>query len=163
MITSAEFNFDNITQEYLKSESSVELELSNLQERAHQLRAKTKKDRVLREDVDRVDLRELQSSVVLCTGLIIVMVVFFLWILRTQQSLVSRKTNIVRTTTSQCVVRAKSENEYVHDLLLCLCDTDFNRKDLRHEIRRRVQIRQVCLPRQYQRGIRPCWHCDAHC
>jgi hypothetical protein len=43
VITSAEYNFDNITREYLKSQSTVEVELLNLQERAHQLRAKTEK------------------------------------------------------------------------------------------------------------------------
>ena len=57
VITSAEYYFDNITREYLKSQSTVEVELSNLQERAHQLRAKTEKDRVLREDVYFVDLQ----------------------------------------------------------------------------------------------------------
>ena len=32
VIISAEYNFDNITREYLKSQSTVEVELSNLQE-----------------------------------------------------------------------------------------------------------------------------------
>ncbi|KAH3839802.1 hypothetical protein DPMN_113239 [Dreissena polymorpha] len=45
VITSAEYSFDNITREYLKSQSRVEVELSTLQERAHQLLAKTEKDR----------------------------------------------------------------------------------------------------------------------
>ncbi|KAH3809524.1 hypothetical protein DPMN_137897 [Dreissena polymorpha] len=64
VITSAEYYFDNITREYLKSQSTVEVELSNLQERAHQLRAKTEKDRVLREDVYFVDLQGIGLIVV---------------------------------------------------------------------------------------------------
>ena len=96
-ITSTEFNFDNITLEYLQSLWSVEFELSNLQERAHQLWAKTEKDHVLREDVDSVDLRELQKSAGLCTDLIVVTGFFFRWILRIQANksvIENGKTNI---------------------------------------------------------------------
>ncbi|KAH3738574.1 hypothetical protein DPMN_045212 [Dreissena polymorpha] len=45
VITSAEYSFDNITREYLKSQAGVEEDLSTLQQRAHQLMAKTEKDR----------------------------------------------------------------------------------------------------------------------
>ncbi|KAH3738563.1 hypothetical protein DPMN_045201 [Dreissena polymorpha] len=61
VITSAEYSFDNITREYLKSQSRVEEDLSTLQQRAHQLLAKTEKDR------DVIDHFSLQGN--LHTGL----------------------------------------------------------------------------------------------
>ncbi|KAH3768262.1 hypothetical protein DPMN_169474 [Dreissena polymorpha] len=81
VITSAEYSFDNITREYLKSQSSEEVELSTLQEWANQLRAKTEKDHELREDFDSIEFQgNLHTGV--GSSVLFVLVCVIVWQLR---------------------------------------------------------------------------------